>query len=109
MRFLIDAQLPPALARWISDQAYVAEHVFDLSMGTSSDHDIWAYAMVCGAVIVTKDQDFPNRRASEVVGPPVVWLRCGNTRRHELIVWFEQHFAMLLAALERGESVVEVR
>jgi predicted nuclease of predicted toxin-antitoxin system len=37
MRFPIDAQLPPALARWLSDQGQVAEHVLDLSMATTSD------------------------------------------------------------------------
>lgn len=85
MRFVVDAQLPVALARWISRQGYVAEHVLDLAMAESSDRVIWAYALSCNAVIVTKDQDFPARRASELVGPPSVWLRCGNTRRHELL------------------------
>jgi hypothetical protein len=36
-------------------------------------------------------------------------LRCGNTRRQELLQWFELHFSALLAALERGEVLVEVR
>jgi predicted nuclease of predicted toxin-antitoxin system len=109
MRFVVDAQLPPALARWISDRGYRAEHVCDFTMVTASDQDIWAYALSCGAVIVTKDQDFANRRASDLSGPPIVWLRCGNTRRHELPVRFEQHFPTLLAALDRGEPLVEVR
>jgi predicted nuclease of predicted toxin-antitoxin system len=109
MRFLVDAQLPTALARWLSVHGHVAEHVFDVMMSTSSDYDIWAYTVGCGAVIVTKDQDFASRRASEPTGPAVVWLRCGNTRRRELLHGFEHHFVALLAALERGENVVEVR
>jgi predicted nuclease of predicted toxin-antitoxin system len=109
VRFVVDAQLPPALARWLSHQGYLAEHVLDLTMATSSDRDIWTYAVACGAVIVTKDQDFASRRASEVSGPPIVWLRCGNTRRHELLNWFERHFSALLVALERGEALVEIR
>src|SRR6476659_1583514 len=109
MRFLVDAQLPSALARWVADRGYVAEHVLDLNMAMASDREIWAYATTRGAVIITKDQDFANRRASELNGPPIVWLRCGNTRRHELLQWFERHFSTLLAALERGEVLVEVR
>ena len=31
MRFLIDAQLPPALARWIESRGYIAEHVHDFA------------------------------------------------------------------------------
>jgi predicted nuclease of predicted toxin-antitoxin system len=109
MRFLVDAQLPPALARWVAGRGYVAEHVLDLAMAMSSDREIWAYAIACGAVIITKDQDFASRRASEQSGPPIVWLRCGNTRRQELLRWFDQQFSVLLAALERGEHLVEVR
>ena len=109
MRFIVDAQLPPALARWIAGQGQVAEHVLDLEMARRSDRDIWAYAHDRGAVIVTKDQDFASRRATEVAGPPIVWLRCGNTRRHELLGWFEQHFSGVLAALERGETLIEIR
>jgi predicted nuclease of predicted toxin-antitoxin system len=109
MRFLVDAQLPPALARWVANRGYVAEHVLDLTMAMASDREIWSYAVACGAVILTKDQDFASRRASEIAGPTIVWLRCGNTRRHELLTWFEQHFPLLLAALERGEILVEVR
>ncbi|HSM28057.1 MAG TPA: DUF5615 family PIN-like protein [Thioalkalivibrio sp.] len=32
MRFLVDAQLPPALARWLSAQGCPADHVADLGM-----------------------------------------------------------------------------
>jgi predicted nuclease of predicted toxin-antitoxin system len=109
VRFLVDAQLPPALARWLAGRGHVAEHVLDLSMATTSDRTIWSHASACGAVIVTKDQDFANRRASELAGPQIVWLRCGNTRRHELLDWFERHFPAVLSALERGETLIEVR
>jgi predicted nuclease of predicted toxin-antitoxin system len=40
MRFLVDAQLPAALARWIAERGYVAEHVLDLAMATTSDRAI---------------------------------------------------------------------
>jgi predicted nuclease of predicted toxin-antitoxin system len=104
MRFVVDAQLPPALARWLAGQGQTTEHVLDVAMATTSDRAIWDYAIACGAVIVTKDQDFASRGA-----PPIVWLRCGNTRRHDLLVWFERHFATVLAALERGEVLIEIR
>jgi predicted nuclease of predicted toxin-antitoxin system len=32
MRFVVDAQLPPALARYLSSLGHDAEHVFDLDM-----------------------------------------------------------------------------
>jgi len=35
MRFLVDAQLPPALARWLSAQNCPTHHVADLGMDAS--------------------------------------------------------------------------
>lgn len=40
MRFLVDAQLPPALARWLVERSHEAEHVFDLGMIKASDPKI---------------------------------------------------------------------
>lgn len=45
MRFLVDAQLPPALARYLTDAGHQAEHVYDIGMGAASDKAIWSYAM----------------------------------------------------------------
>jgi predicted nuclease of predicted toxin-antitoxin system len=44
MRFLIDAQLPSALARWLAE-GYVAEHVGDRGLSTASDSAIWNFAL----------------------------------------------------------------
>ncbi|MGM0984784.1 MAG: DUF5615 family PIN-like protein [Pseudomonadota bacterium] len=45
MRFLVDAQLPPALARWLTEQGHHAEHVADLKMEAASDAAIWRWAL----------------------------------------------------------------
>jgi len=37
MRFLVDAQLPPALARWLAAKGQEAEHVGDKEMQGASD------------------------------------------------------------------------
>jgi predicted nuclease of predicted toxin-antitoxin system len=39
VRFLIDAQLSPALARLLNDRAHLPEHVNDVGMGESPDRD----------------------------------------------------------------------
>ena len=107
MRFLVDAQLPPALARWIASQGHEADHVADLGLEAASDRVIWE-RVASGTVIVTKDEDFAQRRALAPDGPQVVWLRIGNTRREPLLRWFASVFPQVLAALERGEPLVEV-
>jgi predicted nuclease of predicted toxin-antitoxin system len=60
-----------------------------------------------GAVIVTKDEDFAVRRLL-MGGPSVVWLRLGNTRRVALLARVEAEVPAIVAALERGETLVEV-
>ena len=79
MRFLVDAQLPPALARRLEEWGHVAEHVVDVGMTAAPDHRIREYAAAVGACIVTKDEDFAVWRLLHH-GPAVVWLRVGNTR-----------------------------
>ncbi len=109
MRFLIDAQLPPALARWLAAKGHEAEHVGDKGMQAASDTSIWDYALASSAAIVTKDEDFAQRKVLKEAGPVVVWIRLPNTRRRKLLAWFETILPDVLAALERGETLVEVR
>ncbi len=109
MRFLVDAQLPPALARWLSAQEHKSLHVADIGMQSASDRAIWDLADKDGWVIVTKDEDFAQRKTLTASGPQVVWLRWPNGRRADLLARFEQVLPSVIAALERGESLVEVR
>jgi predicted nuclease of predicted toxin-antitoxin system len=75
MHFLVDAQLPPALAKWFVGQGHAGTHVTDLGLERANDRLIWARAIELGAVIVTKDEDFAVRRALESNGPAIVWVR----------------------------------
>jgi len=108
MRFLVDAQPPPALARWLVERGCEAEHVFDLGLAGADDRTIWEHAVLQGFVIVTKDEDFALRRALEATGPAIVWIRTGNTRKGALLRWFAPLLGDILAALKRGETLLEI-
>jgi predicted nuclease of predicted toxin-antitoxin system len=108
VRFLVDAQLPPALARWLASQGHEAEHVIDIGLAGAADRTIWQQASERGAVIVTKDEDFALHRTLEINGPAVVWVRLGNTRKVDLLRWLEPLLPEVLVALERGETLIEV-
>jgi len=88
VRFLVDANLPPALARWISEHGHDGIHISETGGQTRSDGSIWAEAVAAGAVIVSKDEDFARRRIVATTGPQVVWVRLGNTRRVTLMAHF---------------------
>ena len=108
MRFLVDAQLPPALARWLVAEGHEADHVGDLGMQAASDAVILNYALASSSAIITKDEDFAQRKVLADKGPVVVWIRLPNTRRRDLLAWFEAVLPDVLAALARSETLIEV-
>ncbi len=109
IRFVVDAQLPPVLAEWLAEVGHKAEHVRNLKMAAARDEAIWEYAAKAGAAIITKDEDFAWLRRASVNGPQVVWIRWPNTRRVQLLTRFAAAFPKVLAALESGEALLEVR
>lgn len=108
MRFLVDAQLPPALARWLVAEGFEAEHVGECGLGAASDAAIWDYALQHSAVILTKDDDFAQRKALVGGGPAIIWIRLPNTRTRDLLAWFEIALPLSLETIERGETLVEM-
>jgi predicted nuclease of predicted toxin-antitoxin system len=108
VRFLVDAQLPPALARYLVSAGHEAEHVNDLALARAGDREIWRRAVDRDLIVVTKDEDFVALRALRADGPPIVWIRVGNTTRQHLLSLFASILPEIVAALERGETVVEV-
>lgn len=109
MRFIVDAQLPPALARMLSARNHMAEHVADVGLRDADDSAIWNHALVNQAVLVTKDEDFVHRCRQGATAPVVVWLRIGNTSRQALLEWFDLILPRIEAMIEAGERLVEIR
>ena len=59
MRFLIDAQLPRRLARWLRNEGHDAVHTMDLPEGNrTGDSGRIAISVRERRIIVTKDEDF---------------------------------------------------
>ncbi len=107
MRFLVDAQLPPALALWLRQRGHEADHVRDLALQAGSDGCIVMQARSSGAVIVNKDVDFSYLSAT-MPGCRVVWLRFGNGTARRLLQRLEPVFSEVEKALEDGQDFVEV-
>ncbi len=109
MRFVVDAQLPPALARLLASLGHYAEHVADIGLRDADDSPIWDYALKHQATLVTKDEDFPHRFRQGVTAPVIVWLRIGNTSRRALLEWFEPLLPQIEGMIRQGECLIEVR
>ena len=108
MRFLIDAQSPPGLARWLSAEGFPSDHVNDLGLGAASDDETEASARSMKAVIWSKDVDFAER-ARRTQDLQVVWLRLCNTTNAALIDSLAPLLQTIEVALNDGESLIEIR
>jgi len=108
MTFLIDAQLPPALARALNGAGHPSQHVSTVGLLQADDDAIWQYAMANGLVVLTKDEDSVIRRWLEAEGPQIVWLRIGNCSNRELLTKFLPLWADVVQRLRQREVVVEV-
>ena len=108
MRFLVDNQLPPSLARWLRDRGHYAEHVFESGLHLFDDRDLWARAVADARIVVSKDEDFLYLANQSGDAGRFLWVRLGNCRNDALIAAFSSSSDTIVAAFDSGQSVVEL-
>jgi predicted nuclease of predicted toxin-antitoxin system len=109
LKFLVDAQLPPGLAQALRDIGHHADHVCDVGLLRASDDDILRFAIENGCAIISKDEDFAPRHRKEEPKVVVIWVRIGNSSRQALLERFIPLFPNILALIEDGETLIEIR
>ena len=109
MKFLVDNQLPAALAGFLNSHGHDAQHVIDLQMDEADDSDVWSHAVSQGCAQVSKDEDFLHLANRPGAIGAFVWVRLGNCRKQVLLAAFARALPALVTALEEGQRVVEVR
>lgn len=107
MRFLVDAQLPPALCRWLRARGHEAEHVAELGMLAAADTMIAARAEDTAAILISKDEDFLILRLPDRFA--FVWMRVGNATNRALEDWLSARWPVAEHMLATGERLVEMR
>jgi predicted nuclease of predicted toxin-antitoxin system len=109
VRFLIDAQLPPSLARAMNKAGHNAKHVYATGIVSGTDREIWKYAREEKRTIVTKDQDFMALRGRGKGDPAVLWLRMGNITNKRLERRLIAALPQAVKAIENGEHLIEIK
>jgi predicted nuclease of predicted toxin-antitoxin system len=109
VRFLVDAQLPPALAKWLGEQGFAAKPVRELGLRDSDDGSIWNFVKAGDWIVLTKDEDFVARCIGDPGAPQVVWLRIGNCTNGVLFSWLAPILPEIARRLREGEKMIEVR
>lgn len=105
----LDAQLPPSLAPWITDnigEPCIA--VRDLGLRDAADFDIFKEAKKADVVVMSKDKDFIDLLYVHRAPPKIIWLTCGNTSKQRLKEIMAVHLRDALNMLESGNDLVEI-
>jgi predicted nuclease of predicted toxin-antitoxin system len=108
LKFLIDANLPPALAQWLAEDGHDAVYVHDLLAAPADDDAIWVLAAQTTRVVISKDSDFAQRVVRDAA-VQVVWVRCGNLKLSVFRPWFAARLDAMCALLDLGERGVELQ
>jgi predicted nuclease of predicted toxin-antitoxin system len=101
MDFLIDAQLPQRLARWLTEQGHPSRHTLDLPQKNATpDAEI---CRICGGekrVLVTKDADFANSFFLKGDPAGLVLVSTGNITNNDLFILFQEHLGAIVSAFD---------
>lgn len=109
MIFWLDAQLPPALAKFLFNK--FATDIYplrEIGLRDAEDREIFQKARKVGAILVTKDSDFIEMVDRLGTPPQILWVTCGNVSNEYLRKVFLAAWPDVIALLEEGEAVVEL-
>jgi predicted nuclease of predicted toxin-antitoxin system len=109
MRFLIDAQLSPALAVQLRALGHDAVHVTDILPANAPDTALLSHAAADAMAIVSKDADFVQLAAQARQPVQLVWVRMGNCSTATLVERFMGNLDQIMQALAGCNQVVELR
>ena len=106
MKFLVDAQLPLRLARWLQDEGHDALHTRDLPQGNRTpDADINERSVREQRVVITKDEDFVDTFHLSREPRKLLLVATGNIGNSELEELFTSNLDEIVHALETSDFV----
>jgi predicted nuclease of predicted toxin-antitoxin system len=92
MRYIVDAQLPRQLARWLQERGNDVIHTLDLPLrNRTPDSEINALSVRDQRIVITKDADFVNSFTLSGIPHKLLLISTGNIPNSELLLLFEQN------------------
>ncbi|NVO86029.1 DUF5615 family PIN-like protein [Hymenobacter terrestris] len=104
MKWLLDANLSYRLVRQLASTPAEIVHVSRSGLAApASDEEIWEWARVNGALIITNDEDFYRLAAIYQFPPKVVLLRTVNQSTAFIAELLTRHLDEIIALNTAGE------
>ncbi len=106
MDFLVDAQLPQRLARFLTAAQHDAVHTLDLPRGNGTpDEELCEICRRESRVLVTKDSDFTNSFFLKREPPRLLLVSTGNITNQELEALFRARLSEVVNAFGSSDFV----
>jgi predicted nuclease of predicted toxin-antitoxin system len=101
MKFLIDAQLPRRLARWLRARGHDAVHTLELTLqNRTPDSDLKEISLIEERIVITKDSEFVDSFVLKGMPYKLLLISTGNIKNADLELLFSQNLDWLVEAFE---------
>ncbi len=108
MRFLVDAQLPKKLSRFLNEKGFESIHTLDLPNGNkTTDAEIIELSLKFNYIVVTKDVDFWDIFRQKAEPYKLIYLTVGNISTQDLIRLFDSNLVSIVGKITEFQ-VVEI-
>jgi len=103
VRFIVDTQLPPALAKFFRQRGYGATHAVNYPAGALlQDDEIIVIAQQEKRIVVTKDSDFFDFFMLNNYPPAVLLLQLGNIKNSDLFEFMDNNLDTIIQLFEEN-------
>jgi predicted nuclease of predicted toxin-antitoxin system len=109
VKFIVDNQLPAALAQYLRKRGFDCQHVLETGMGDALDSEICRHAELQERIVISKDEDFLYFAKQREARIQVIWVRLGNCRTSALLAAFERSWPRIESCLKAGDRIIEIR
>lgn len=106
MKFIVDAQLPKRLARWLAARGHDVLHTLDLpEQNRTQDAAITALACREQRIVVTKDSDFVDSFLLQRRPPKLLLIATGNLGNQALEDLLARNIHAIEIALDSSDFI----
>ena len=97
MRFIIDAQLPFALSKYLEQKGFDVIHTDDLPLKEyTTDNEIREISVKEERIVITKDSDFLDSFYVNAIPPKLLLISTGNIKNKALIKLFDSNIDRII-------------
>lgn len=108
MKFLIDAQLPYALSKFLENKGFDVIHTDNLpNKEYTTDNEIREISVIENRIVITKDSDFLDSFYVKAIPAKLLLVSTGNIKNKALISLFDSYIEKIIE-LFKDHSFVEL-